>query len=92
METSLIPEVIVWLFMGMGIVFAAFTILVFMTQGRILKNLIPEEKVVESQPILNVVIQPTVVSAPVQNVVVNTEAAKMAAIIAAIQHHKNLKG
>ena len=88
METSLIPEVIVWLFMGMGIVFAAFTILVFMTQGRILKNMIPEEKVVESQPILNVVIQAESLDGTCGTKV---EAAKMAAIIAAIQHHKNLK-
>ena len=91
METSLIPEVIVWLFMGMGIVFSAFIILVFVTQGKILRNMIPQEKVVETQPIINVVIQP-VVNESVQNVGVNTDAAKMAAIIAAIQHHKNLKG
>ena len=91
METSLIPEVIVWLFMGMGIVFATFIILVFITQGKILRNIIPQEKVVETQQIINVVIQP-VVSEPVQNIGVNTDAAKIAAIIAAVQHHKNLKG
>ena len=91
METNLIPEVIVWLFMGMGIVFATFIILVFITQGKILRNIIPQEKVVETQQIINVVIQP-VVSEPVQNIGVNTDAAKIAAIIAAVQHHKNLKG
>ncbi len=91
METNLIPEVIVWLFMGMGIVFATFIILVFITQGKILRNIIPQEKVVETQQIINVVIQPDV-SEAVQNVGVNTDAAKIAAIIAAVQHHKNLKG
>ena len=58
---------------------------------KILRNIIPQEKVVETQQIINVVIQP-VVSEPVQNIGVNTDAAKIAAIIAAVQHHKNLKG
>ena len=52
-----------------------------MTQGKILRRFFPQE---ESEPqTINVVLEANVT---------NTEAAKIAAVIAAVQHHTNLKG
>ena len=81
METNLVAEVIELLLVGMGIVFAFLIIAVYMTQGKILRRFFPVEEM-QTQTI-NVVLEATTTSA---------DAAKIAAVIAAVQHHKNLKG
>ena len=81
METNLVAEVIELLLIGMGIVFTFLLIAVYMTQGKILRKFFPQEEM-QTQTI-NVVLEANVT---------NTEAAKIAAVIAAVQHHTNLKG
>ena len=81
METNLVAQVVELLLVGMGIVFTFLILAVFMTKGKILKKFIPQEEM-QTQTI-NVVLEANVT---------NTEAAKIAAVIAAVQHHKNLKG
>ena len=81
MEINLVAEVVKLLLIGMGIVFTFLIIAVFITQGKILRRFFPQE---ESEPqTINVVLEANVA---------NTESAKIAAVIAAVQHHKNLKG
>ncbi|BAK73427.1 MULTISPECIES: OadG family protein [Arcobacter] len=81
MEVNLIAESVKFMFLGMGVVFAflIIMILVLKAQGIILTRFFPQEekKVVNTTPIKNST---------------NTETAKIAAIVAAVQHHKNLKG
>ncbi len=81
METNLVAEVIELLLVGMGIVFTFLIVAVFMTQGKILRKFFPQEE-----------IQPQTINVVIEANVTNTEAAKIAAVIAAVQHHKNLKG
>lgn len=81
MEINLVAEVIELLLVGMGIVFTFLIIAIIMTQGKILRRFFPQEEM-QAQTI-NVVVDANVT---------NTEAAKIAAIVAAVQHHKNLKG
>ena len=81
METNLVAQVVELLLVGMGIVFTFLILAVFMTKGKILKKFLPQEEM-QTQTI-NVVLKANVT---------NTEAAKIAAVIAAVQHHKNLKG
>ncbi len=79
-EVNLIAESIKFMFLGMGVVFAFLTIMIFVlkAQGAILTKFFPqEEKKVNVTPMSNKS---------------NTESAKIAAIVAAVQHHKNLKG
>uniref|UniRef100_UPI004047987A OadG family protein n=2 Tax=Aliarcobacter sp. TaxID=2321116 RepID=UPI004047987A len=79
MEINLIEESIKFMLLGMGVVFSFLTIMIFVlkAQGAILTKYFPaEDKVVNVTPKNNT----------------KTETAKMAAIIAAVQHHKNLKG
>jgi oxaloacetate decarboxylase gamma subunit len=81
MEVNLIAESIKFMFLGMGVVFAFLTIMIFVlkAQGAILTKYFPQEnKVVNNLPL--------------NNTNIKTQAAKMAAIVAAVQHHKNLKG
>ena len=80
MEVNLIAESIKFMFLGMGVVFAFLTIMIFVlkAQGAILTKYFPAEN-----KIVNVTLKYTIK----QN-----DAAKMAAIGAAVQHHKNLKG
>jgi oxaloacetate decarboxylase gamma subunit len=88
MEVNLIAESIKFMFLGMGVVFAFLTIMIFVlkAQGAILTRFFPQkEKIVNVPPKSNNVSVNT-------NVTTNTEAAKIAAIIAAVQHHTNLKG
>ncbi len=82
MEINLVAESIKFMFLGMGVVFAFLTIMIFVlkAQGAILTRFFPEkEKVVNT------------VVARSENTN-NIEAAKIAAVIAAVQHHTNLKG
>ena len=81
MEIDLIAESIKFMMLGMGIVFAFLIILIFIlkAQGALLTKYFPaENKVV---PNVNL-----------KDSSVKNETAKIAAIIAAVQHHKNLKG
>jgi oxaloacetate decarboxylase gamma subunit len=84
MEINLIAESIKFMFLGMGVVFAFLTIMIFVlkAQGAILTKFFPQE-----EKKVNVIPQSNSV-----NTTTNTEAAKIAAIVAAVQHHKNLKG
>ena len=80
MEINLIAESVKFMFLGMGVVFAFLTIMIFVlkAQGAILTKYFPvENKVTNITP---------------KNTSSQTETAKIAAIIAAVQHHKNLKG
>jgi oxaloacetate decarboxylase gamma subunit len=83
-EINLIAESIKFMFLGMGVVFAFLTIMIFVlkAQGIILTKFFPQE---EKKPV-NVT--------PMSNHSNNTktESAKIAAIVATVQHHKNLKG
>jgi len=79
MEINLVAEVVKQLLIGMGLVFTFLIIAVYMTQGKILRRFFPQE---ESSTI-NVIVEADVT---------NTDAAKIAAVIAAVQHHTNLKG
>ena len=80
MEVNLIFEALKFMLLGMGVVFSFLIILIFVLKGQ--KNLLtkyfPE---MEKKPAKKV--QPNVVS---------NNTAKMAAIVAAVQHHNNLKG
>ena len=84
MEINLIAESVKFMFLGMGVVFAFLTIMIFVlkAQGIILTKFFPQEekKVVNVNPVRN------------NSVKTNNESAKIAAIVAAVQHHKNLKG
>ncbi len=86
MEVNLIAESIKFMFLGMGVVFAFLTIMIFIlkAQGAILTRFFPQK-----EKVVNVVPQNNSVNT---NANTNTETAKIAAIIAAVQHHKNLKG
>lgn len=81
-EVNLVSEALKFMFLGMGIVFIFLTLLVFILklQAKIIQKYFPqEEKIVTKQW------QPSVVKS-------NDKVSKIAAIIAAIQHHKNIKG
>lgn len=78
METNLIAEAMTFMILGMGIVVAFLTVMVYALkfQAKLVGKYFPEKKT-----------EPTKVKAAASN---NT--AKIAAIVAAVQHHKNLKG
>ena len=80
-EVNLIAESIKFMFLGMGVVFSFLTIMIIVLkiQGSILTKYFPaeEKKAVNVTPMSNST---------------KIDAAKTAAIIAAVQHHKNLKG
>lgn len=80
METNLIAEAVKFMILGMGIVFLFLTIMVYAlkAQSKIIGKYFPEKKVDSKKPSL---------ATSTSN---NT--AKVAAIVAAVQHHKNLKG
>ena len=80
MEINLIAESIKFMFLGMGVVFAFLTIMIFVlkAQGAILTKYFPAEN--------------KVVNVTLKDTIKQNDAAKMAAIVAAVQHHKNLKG
>ncbi|QKF65868.1 oxaloacetate decarboxylase, gamma subunit [Arcobacter venerupis] len=83
MEINLVAESIKFMFLGMGVVFAFLTIMIFVlkAQGAILTRFFPQKEKIVS-----------VVTTPVKANNTNVETAKIAAIVAAVQHHKNLKG
>jgi oxaloacetate decarboxylase (Na+ extruding) subunit gamma len=87
MEINLIEESIKYMFLGIGIIFVFLAVIMFLLkrQNEILKSFTPQEKT-ESQTI------PQTINVVVEADATNTDAAKIAAVIAAVQHHKNLKG
>ena len=89
MEINLVAEAIKFMFLGMGVVFAFLTIMIFVlkAQGAILTKFFPQEE----KKVVNATPKSTNVSVNT-NVNTNNESAKIAAIVAAVQHHKNLKG
>ncbi len=80
MEVNLISEALKFMVLGMGIVFSFLIILIFVlkAQAKLLTKYFPAKEV----KINNKVQKPTVPSTT----------KKVAAIIAAVQHHENLKG
>ncbi|AXH09743.1 sodium pump decarboxylase subunit gamma [Malaciobacter halophilus] len=79
MEENLIVEALKFMVLGMGVVFSFLIILIFVLKGQaaLLSKYFPEK---EKQPAK----KPQAPAA--------SNSAKVAAIIAAVQHHKNLKG
>ena len=80
METNLIMEAFKFMLLGMGIVFFFLIVLVFVLklQAKIIGKYFPEKKAGTKMP---------KTSSKTSN-----DTTKVAAIIAAVQHHKNLKG
>ena len=84
MEISLVAESIKFMFLGMGVVFSFLLIMIFVLKGQsvLLTKFFPQkEKELNIMPNIT----------PISNIA-TTDAAKIAAVIAAVQHHKNLKG
>ncbi len=79
METNLIIEAAKFMVLGMGIVFFFLIVMVYVLkiQAKIIGKYFPYKKV---EPIKPKTHQKA------------SDTAKMAAIVAAVQHHKNLKG
>jgi oxaloacetate decarboxylase gamma subunit len=90
METNLFPETIGLLLMGMGISFVLLILAIFVTRGNIIKAFIPQieqkESVKEERK------ETQTINVTMNHSAVNTQSAKIAAIIAAVQHHRNQKG
>ncbi len=80
MEINVIMEALKFMILGMGVVFSFLVIMIFVLKGQaaLLSKYFPAK---EKQHVKKV--QPSVAT---------TNTAKMAAIVAAVQHHKNLKG
>jgi oxaloacetate decarboxylase gamma subunit len=81
METNLIMEAMKFMVLGMGVVFSFLIILIFVlkTQAALIAKFFPQK---EKTPVAN----------RSTSTATSTNSAKTAAIIAAVQHHKNLKG
>ena len=80
MEVNLITEALKFMLLGMGVVFTFLIIMIFVLKGQaalITKYFPAKEKEVVKRT---------------QSSAVSNNTAKTAAIIAAVQHHKNLKG
>lgn len=80
MEANLIVEALKFMMLGMGVVFTFLTIMIFVlkAQGALIGKYFPEKgKEPAKMP---------------QNSSASNQSAKIAAIVAAVQHHKNLKG
>ncbi|QDF29019.1 OadG family protein [Halarcobacter anaerophilus] len=83
METNLIAEAVKFMVLGMGIVFMFLIVMVYALklQAKIVGKYFPQKRVEPAKP---------KATTEASNNTANT--AKIAAIIAAVQHHKNLKG
>ena len=79
METNLIAEALKFMVLGMGIVFSFLIVMVYALkfQAKIIAKYFPEKKAAPKKP---------------QAANTSNNTAKIAAIVAAVQHHKNLKG
>ena len=80
MEVNLISEALKFMVLGMGIVFAFLIILIFVlkAQAKLLSKYFPVKEIEKPKK--------------VQTTSVPSTTQKVAAIIAAVQHHENLKG
>ncbi|PHR73775.1 MAG: sodium pump decarboxylase subunit gamma [Arcobacter sp.] len=80
MEVNLISEALKFMVLGMGIVFAFLIILIFVlkAQAKLLSKYFPAKEIEKPKK--------------VQTASVPSTTKKVAAIIAAVQHHENLKG
>ena len=82
METNLIAEAVKFMALGMGIVFTFLIVMIYALklQAKIIGKYFPEKS--------------TPIPKKSQNTGTNqsNNTAKVAAIVAAVQHHKNLKG
>lgn len=80
METNLIMEAAKFMLLGMGVVFSFLIILIFVlkAQGALFSKYFPQEEKAKK-------------TSNLQNSA-NNNTAKVAAITAAVQHHRNLKG
>ena len=80
MEINLIMEALKFMMLGMGVVFSFLVIMMFVLkiQAALITKYFPAKEI-------KVAMKPTVSKA-------SNETAKVAAIVAAVQHHKNLKG
>ena len=78
METNLITEALKFMVLGMGIVFVFLIVMInaLKIQARIIGRIFPEKETATK----------TITKTT------NNQTAKIAAIVATIQHHKNLKG
>lgn len=79
MEVNLITEALKFMILGMGVVFSFLIILIFVLKAQaalFIKFFPQEEKTVAKKPMASA----------------SNDSAKVAAIVAAVQHHKNLKG
>lgn len=78
-EVNLVAEAFKFLLLGMGVVFSFLVLLVFILkiQARLVQKYFPEKEVVVTKQW-----QPQVVKS-------NDKISKIAAVIAAIQHHRN---
>jgi oxaloacetate decarboxylase gamma subunit len=90
MENIMEINLVELLLIGIGIVFTYLLLSVYSTQRKILEKLFLQEKI-QSQ-VINEETQPQTINVVIEANAVNTDAAKIAAVIAAVQHHTNLKG
>ncbi|WP_419773617.1 OadG family protein [Halarcobacter sp.] len=83
METNLIAEAVKFMVLGMGIVFIFLIVMIYALklQAKIIGKYFPEK----STPVPT---KPTRTTGAEKS----NETAKIAAVVAAVQHHKNLKG
>ena len=80
MEINLVDEALKFMMLGMGVVFSFLVIMIFVlkAQAALLTKFFPEkEKEAVKRP---------------QATASSNQAAKVAAMVAAVQHHNNLKG
>lgn len=83
METNLIAEALKFMALGMGIVFLFLIVMVYALklQAKIIAKYFSKEEKPK-------VVKPTRTTGAEKS----NETAKIAAVVAAVQHHKNLKG
>lgn len=81
METNLIVEAFKFMLLGMGIVFSFLVVMIYALklQAKVVGKYFPDKKVESANQ-----------STTTQSASNNSN--KIAAIVAAVQHHKNLKG
>ena len=80
MEINLVTEALKFMLLGMGVVFSFLVIMMFVlkAQAALITKYFPEKE--------------KKVAKKLQKSPASNETAKIAAIVAAVQHHKNLKG
>ncbi len=81
MEINLVTEALKFMLLGMGVVFSFLVILIFVlkAQASLISKYFPQGKTTANESVKT-------------SSASNDSAKKTAAIVAAVQHHKNLKG